>query len=239
MARLGIYYVRKASFDISNLKIGGRRVRLSLPPEERQVLEHELGTLLIEDCYRLNALKERETRQIESVLDVGANVGLFGITARHHFPGARIHMYEPNSNLEPYLKHHAERIGAEWFQKAVGAEAGAINLQLSHGSMYSVAHETAGGTVQQIAFREAIERLGGKVDLVKLDCEGAEWPIFKDVESWRNVRHLTMEYHLWADPGYVLEDLFQAIDRIGFRTWHHEPDADGQWGLLQASNTEA
>jgi hypothetical protein len=38
---------------------------------------------------------------------------------------------------------------------------------------------TDGGSILRISLAEAIRRLGC-VDLIKLDCEGAEWPMLND-----------------------------------------------------------
>jgi hypothetical protein len=68
--------------------------------------------------------------------------------------------------------------------------------------------------------------------LIKLDCEGAEWPILRDEASWRQIRFLTMEFHLWA--GYSLDELKQAISKLGFQIKHAEmtgPD----FGMLLAA----
>ena len=57
--------------------------------------------LLIDDCYGIQKLKTKG-EVIESILDIGANVGLFGLSARIAYPKSRIHCYEPNSNLESF-----------------------------------------------------------------------------------------------------------------------------------------
>ncbi|MDT4966827.1 MAG: hypothetical protein QOJ64_1564, partial [Acidobacteriota bacterium] len=69
-------------------------------------------------------------------------------------------------------------------------------------------------SIKQIAFREAVARLGDRVDLVKLDCEGGEWDILRDGESWQRVRFLTMEFHLWA--GYTIGELKSRVSSLGF-----------------------
>ena len=72
--------------------------------------------------------------------------------------------------------------------------------------------------IQQVSFRKAIDRLGGPIDIVKLDCEFAEWDLFKDQKAWQSVKYLTMEYHLW--PGYStaqnVKDMCNKINELGF-----------------------
>jgi hypothetical protein len=92
------------------------------------------------------------------------------------------------------------------------------------------------GGVQQISFSDAAQRLGGYIDLLKLDCEGGEWSLFEDFDTWRRVRYLTMEYHLWAKPGATIDSLVKILVSLGFDCDQIEPSANGAFGLLRASN---
>ncbi len=73
----------------------------------------------------------------------------------------------------------------------------------------------ADGKIPQVSFRTAVERIGGHCDLVKLDCEGAEWEILTDVTTWRKVDHLAMEYHLWFGE-HEHEEVAKVLGNIGF-----------------------
>jgi len=76
-----------------------------------------------------------------------------------------------------------------------------------------------------------IERLGGKIDILKIDCEGAEWELFEDAASWQKVNSVTMEYHLWARPGSSVEDVKEKFNELGFRVISHSPISD-KFGLI-------
>ena len=123
------------------------------------------------------------------ILDIGANVGLFGVAARSAFPQATIHGYEPNTALEPYLAYQARVASLEYFLEAVGRRAGRVHLEVNEAELvHSSSRPDPAGTTPQIALRTAIERIGGSVDLIKMDCEGAEWEMLEDQEIWRTVR---------------------------------------------------
>jgi FkbM family methyltransferase len=181
-ARLGIVYVRKPKLD--SIRIAGRPVHLSLPETERATHEFEFGKIVFEDCYRLAKIDNACT-----VLDIGANIGLFTLAARNRFPDAIIHAYEPNPDIQTHLAARCDAVGAQRFEAAVGSQGGSISLKFSNeGSLHSVTQ--SGGSLRQVAFADAIAKLG-TVDLLKLDCEGAEWDIFTDLrrghafETWR------------------------------------------------------
>jgi len=66
---------------------------------------------------------------------------------------------------------------------------------------------------QSSSISKVIRRIahGGIVDLVKLDCEGAEWEILQDSQAMKCVINLTMEYHLAGEESldHLLDMQFQ------------------------------
>ena len=102
MAQFGVFFLRSKRLSIKSLRIAGKRIELSFPTGEEDVHAHELGKILFNDCYRLGQIE----KPVKTVIDVGANIGLFSITARHFFPNAMILAYEPNTRLETQLKAH-------------------------------------------------------------------------------------------------------------------------------------
>jgi FkbM family methyltransferase len=158
------------------------------------------------------------------------------MAARHHFPKSNIHCYEPNPDLERSLRQHCEPISVKVHMEAVAAQGGRVTLQRQENSLHSTVAEAVGDGLPCVAFSETIERLGGKVDLLKLDCEGAEWSLFEDVESWKRIGFLTMEYHLWAKPGSTLENLRQKLSELGFETLTVKASEEGSFGMLRARN---
>lgn len=210
--RLGIHFSRQQAFVLgippASLRLNGRKVEINLPQEIG--VATAFIEILMDDCYGLDAMPT----SVQTVLDVGANVGLFGLAARAHFPKALIHAYEPNQQLEPYLSTQARAANFVPFLEAVGLEEGRAMLMVGEDSLATRSRTSAQGSVQQTAFREAISRMGGCVDLLKLDCEGAEWEIFKDVEAWRSVRCVSMEYHLSLSQTHT--EARQAVIDLGF-----------------------
>ena len=226
--RFRVWYCRSIRFNA--VGIAGKRVILSLPPEERSVHEWELGQILFGDCYRLAHIRH----PVKTVLDIGANVGLFALSARHHFPIARIECYEPNPKLAEHLFSHCRQIGATPHMEAVGSKDDRISLCDGSASLYSVSKQ--GGELPQRAFCDANANLG-TVDVLKLDCEGAEWDIFTDVAAWRHIRTLVMEYHLWARHGSSIELLQKKFRALGFEYILIEP-TPYPYGLAFASKDQ-
>ena len=66
-----------------------------------------------------------------------------------------------------------------------------------------------------IPLTEAVERMGCEVDLLKLDCEGAEWEIFQEPRAFEQIRNIRMEYHLIQ--GHNFQHLKRMVADLGFR----------------------
>jgi FkbM family methyltransferase len=226
--RFGFEFPRARDFRLpQTLLIGGRERALSLP--ENDGVRSAFIPIFLDDCYGLE-----RTSGVRTVLDIGANVGVFGLAARLAFPAAVIHAYEPNSELEPHLRMQAEAAGFEYFLEAVGLDAGRVSLDRDADPVLTRSRPAPDGQVPQVAFRDALRRLGGGADLVKVDCEGAEWSFLGDRESWSQVRYLSMEYHLW--PSHTVPELLDTVRGLGLSVTRHQPVEAG-YGLLLASRS--
>lgn len=231
LARFGMFYLNGSSLSIRSVNIGNKTVEVDFPEGERETQKWELIRLLFFDCYKLS----RMTKPVATVLDIGANLGFFALAARKAFPEAKIHCYEPNLQLEPYLSKHCTAADAEYFLSAVGACEARVRLETKGNSLHSVSRVDPESATTQIAFAEAVARLG-EVDVLKLDCEGAEWDIFSDPRPWAHVRQVAMEYHLWARPALSINSLRAELSRLGFQEISTTPDPypGANWGLAWA-----
>ena len=60
--------------------------------------------------------------------------------------------------------------------------------------------------------------MGGPVDLLKIDCEGAEWDFMTDPAQFAQVGAIRMDYH--SIDGRTLADLHAMAKAIGFKVVH-------------------
>jgi FkbM family methyltransferase len=189
--------------------------------------------VFLEDAYGLSSCRS----QVRAVLDIGGNMGFFSVAAKHYFPHAVVHSYEPNPRALKYAASQSQRCDFKLFSEAVGGHSGRVALDFSAGSDSNLGRtkEEATGSVSKIGLDEAIERIGGTVDLLKLDCEGAEWEMFREARCWESIRELRMEYHLFMGESH--EDLVHALCAIGFRIHLHRFDKECHYGLVHAKNT--
>lgn len=155
----------------------------------------------------------------DTVLDLGANVGIFSRYARELWPEATIVAVEPNPlNCEVFREYSKSdiflfegAIGSGQMYRCHGAVNGAHESYLSKGLGYNqLALETgtmdAVGT-QSMMLTDLKPYCKGKV-LLKLDIEGNETVIFNDpasMELMKTFEYICMELHYFANDGAQLE----------------------------------
>src|SRR6187397_1549449 len=86
--RLGVCFTGTRYFrPPASAILRGECRTLSFPDD--QTLAHDVIEVWLDDDYGLGKI----TSSVRSVLDIGANVGLFSLWAWQYFPEARIHSY--------------------------------------------------------------------------------------------------------------------------------------------------
>jgi FkbM family methyltransferase len=169
------------------------------------------------------------------ILDLGANVGLFGTYAAGRWPGAQIDAFEPDpANAAVHRRVIAANdLSAKW--RLVEAAAGANHgeARFASGGVALSSLDAHGDLVVEV--RDVLEEMAA-ADLVKMDIEGGEWPILLDPRfATAPPRVLVLEYH--PDGGCPGPDPHAAVravlNQAGLRTseiWRRE---DG-YGMLWA-----
>jgi FkbM family methyltransferase len=177
------------------------------------------------------------------ILDLGANIGLFGAFAAARWPRARIVAYEPDPANALLLERAiaANRLASRW--RAHRAAVGASDREVRFAAGLNVdSHVLAAGPPQAhgapatIAARlhDVLDELAD-ADLVKMDIEGGEWEILGDPRfAAHPPRCLVLEYHPRGCPSARPRDaVLGLLAEAGLRT-HSIWDAPDGHGMLWA-----
>jgi FkbM family methyltransferase len=163
----------------------------------------------------------------KTIVDVGANVGCFAIYAAHASPDARIFCFEPEASNYGNLSHNItanqldDRVSA--FQFAVAARSGKRSLALngSLSNSFDIAPANANReTVDCTTLSEIIASQSLKsIDLLKLNCEGAEHEILASCtsEDFARIRDIRLEYHNIDDQKRNGDFLLAFLTAHGYR----------------------
>ncbi len=170
-----------------------------------------------------------------TVLDLGANIGLFSLLAARLNANLELHAYEPapmnlkmidlnrcaNGELAKRIHVHPEAVGGRertaqfYFDEKAPQASGLFNLD---GKPH---------IVQVASFSNIIEKLHDRVLLVKMDIEGAEYEVLKHTpaSTWEKVMAVTMEIHGDPDGCAKKEELVNQMKENGFLCTRERADA--------------
>lgn len=200
----------------------------------------------IKECYRT---KKLPLRPGATIVDIGANVGIFSVLLATANPQARIIAVEPgrgnleflSRNLISNRLHNVNIVpaacgGTKGEGTLYGRGAGVLNtlyMRDTWGNKCTPLYKTSILTLQDIFDQFNVETC----DLLKLDCEGAEYDILlnNSKETLRRVSNISMEYHVGFND-HSLENLEQLLMNHGFVINSLPMDEEGA-GMLYASKS--
>lgn len=205
---LGMAHFKTPSFIAANKK----KYKINFPLEDYPTADQVFTEIFLDDCYNLNLIKH----PIKTILDIGANMGFSSLYMSILFKPDLIVAYEPNPALIEIIKQNLVNQKIVIKNQAVGSKKGKVNLVFTErvNNVVSALTKTKtddNGDTDMVAFSNIVQDFGGQIDLVKMDCEGGEWSFIKD-ESWKNIKYLTMEYHLWNE-GENKDELYKALNK--------------------------
>lgn len=167
--------------------------------------------VVLDDDYGLRSI----IGSPRTIVDIGANVGFFANFARHLFPTTTIHAYEPSPATAAYARINIKHPLTTLFVEGVAATAGRAEMAELGSSNLARTVASEAGAIVLTGFATVIERIGGWIDLLKIDCEGAEWDVMRDPALFARVGAIRMEYHLV--DGRSIEDVERLAAGIGFK----------------------
>jgi FkbM family methyltransferase len=133
------------------------------------------------------------------ILDVGAHTGSF-VKACHERGSRAIHAFEPHAeNFQLALSNVGALEGVSLYEGAVlekarSARLGRFARTIPKENTGAVMVLNEPGGVNGYAIDTLLEQLDF-VKLMKLDCEGGEWPILEHLKQWQRLGAVCGEYH--------------------------------------------
>ena len=218
---IGINFFRTKNFNFPDWLLVNEKKRCLYFTKNKTYIEL-FRDVILDDEYKLSLFKNEN---IINIVDVGANLGMFSIAARITFQNAKIHAYEPNPNNINILEKHGKEFNFKIYEEALGFEAGRCELTFntSHDTSARILNKNEGLIILSDLDTVIHRFKNRKIDLLKLDCEGAEFEILRNSKALKHVRFLTMEYHLPNNGAEeVLNDLNSTLHALKFKVMHHD-----------------
>jgi len=182
-----------------------------------------------------------------TVVDIGAGIGEFTLAAAANKPDNRVLAFEPFAESYDLLRQnilHNEILNVEAYPQAIWSKTGNLQLDLSGGEPLQLTTLDGDSGVDQpgmlvvpcCSLAEKLDVLGiEKVDLMKLDCEGAEFAILFNLpeKTLEGIRRIVMEYHDNVTP-YTHQDMARYLEDQGYRVRIHPNPVHNYLGYLYA-----
>ena len=171
-------------------------------------------------------------RKPDIVVDIGAHFGFFTIKAACLWPSAKIFAYEPSPRNFVILKENVSKNkipNIVLSNDAVAGKAGFRPFYIKNKlEADSLIHNNASGNIAEettqvktTTLRHIVNSLGQQnIDLLKMDCEGAEYEILESSLDILNayVKCLLIEIHLDMIGINAKTPLETSIKKMGFQT---------------------
>ena len=206
-------------------------VSVRSPTEGRRIADSRQpgrGESLLACLRAQDTLPERSA----TILDCGANVGIFSVWAARQKPAARIIALEPFPEtfvaLQANIRRNLLADRVECAQLGLAGRAGDLlmstagespNRKLVLDEDNEAREETV--SVPCISLAECLTRFDiGMLDMLKMDIEGGEWAVLlsSSRDVLQRIRHIQLEYHeVHARFGYQPEQLFSHLAAAGHR----------------------
>lgn len=226
----------RAVTDTYTVRAGGRPIVIRHHSSDVMILDEIFGA----DEYApppgfAHALADRPAPRI---LDLGANVGLFGVWALAHWPQASILGYEPDPGNAAIHERVIVLNEASEHWTLIHAFAAAsdrpVRFAAGAGSA-SRAADLTDGTEDAILVqaRDVFADLAA-ADLAKIDIEGGEWELLRDPRfAGLPCRTLVVEYHPFGAPdGDGGAEAERLVHAAGFEVRHEPKSLTPGWGVV-------
>lgn len=204
-----LYFKRKhEKNEITRYVTNGKELAFDLPP----IFFFVFKEIFMEDFYHIESLLKNVPNDAV-VLDIGCNAGLFSFITLSKKTSAKIYAYDPMEVNVKLLENNIKLnkgldTQIKVFKNAVtGKEQGPIELfydDVNNDSVIASVFENFSENnnqskmVDTISLAQIIKQNNlKKIDLLKLDCEGSEYPILYEspVEIWNHINVMTIETH--------------------------------------------
>lgn len=211
---------------------GGPRIAFRQPPHEDLQVAYEI---FLAEAYRPSSDLPR--RAPRSIVDVGANLGYSVLHWARQYPNAQILAFEPHP---VHLRLLYQHIHANELTRTVRVEACALSNHESTGFLAnqeseSALTETPGADAMPIKIRDFFTEVGSRrIDLLKMDIEGGEYPILDDKRfETLDVQTIVLEWHNTVDHPDGRAWCSGRLTSLGFRVAPGQLDY-GRAGVLWA-----
>lgn len=205
----------------------GKRVVYTLRNDVK--IETRSGTVdkeIIDEIWidRSYTPRDFEIDKEDTIVDIGAHIGVFSIFASQSASKGTVYAIEPIRENFEILKDNIELNRIKNIipvEIAISDKTGNKEIFLGDTGMHSFYFDRGNNKIstRTISFKDFVEQNEiSKIDLLKMDCEGAEYEILFGCpeDILKLIRRITLEYHNIDDARNALS-IKEFLEKRGFK----------------------
>lgn len=173
--------------------------------------------IFVEEIYKFKTLNPEPY-----IIDGGANIGLATIYLKLLYPSSKLIAFEPDANIFDILKTNVESFNfnnVELVKKGLWSENTEL-LFISEGADAGLVADidTTAIPTETIEVTSLVPYLKFKVDFLKLDIEGSETIVLKDIKDClNNVDRIFIEYHSFVGQDQSINEIIDILIKADYR----------------------
>jgi FkbM family methyltransferase len=183
-------------------------IRIDLPPGYTVYLRAGSSDIQVFEQIFIRQHYKLETAVSPiSILDIGANIGLAAVYFKIQFPSAKIVCIEPEaSNFDMLVRNTRNLKDVKLIKAALWSRKAFLKIVNKEAEKFSfIVQESTENEAdfQAVSLDDILRDYNlDRVDLLKMDVEGAEAEVFREEPSWiKKVDNWIIEFHENLHPG--------------------------------------
>lgn len=199
--------------------------------------KHIFNLVFNENEYKLKELSEKCI-----VVDIGAHIGSFSLKA-YEMGSRNIYSFEANVHNSLICKYNCDQYGIKVFNKAIRGNNRITSVcccfnenNLPDIINYGGLAVGPGDDIEVMTLKDILGMVGGRINILKLDCEGSEYPIIfeSDKDVFNNIKYIVGEVHPGVLPinfcdGFInnANNLEEYLKQLNYETKFIVNEASG------------
>lgn len=190
------------------------------------------------EIFADESYKFQTNSQTPVIYDCGSNIGTSCLYFSLNYPNSTIKAFEADPNIAKILKGNLLRNNIQNIEvnnKAIWINDDGVEMSLEGADGGSIFSDTNQVKIPSVRLKDMIEK-ESKIDLLKIDIEGAEYEVLKDCSSsLQKVKNIIIEYHSYVNSDQKLSEILEILEKNNFR-YFIKPVNDREKPLINRRN---
>jgi FkbM family methyltransferase len=182
------------------------------------------NVFLVKEIFVDQIYNTKKNAEINSVLDLGSNIGLSVMYFKMQFPNVAINAFEPDKNSFVLLKKNVEQNNLQNVvlqEAAISSESGFLYAAETAGKASVNSQFVINGNEEtnRVVSKNIEEVLKINFDVVKMDIEGGEWNLFRKIIDKNLIikaNHWFVEFHEIEKNRNSFEEIIKCFEKNGY-----------------------